>query len=309
MSKKTIKFLLKLFVTVGFLSWIIFFIDWNEVFFYLKKIRVWHIVLYIVVLFSGFLISSYKWRILANFKGINRPFKDFFSLYYTGTFINNFMPSFLGGDAFKAYTIGEDNKKFPQATSTIIMDRITGLLGVTVVALFFSLININIVLENKILIIINSLLVASLIFDILAAKFKKVPFIKKVFKKFIPETILGFVREVYSYNNDSKVIYKSICLSILFSVVGIGILNYILFLALNIQVSFLNYLSVIFIVSIISALPISINNIGLKEWAYVTLFGIFGVSPAAVVTVAILSRFIQMIVSFFALPIYLKSRK
>jgi hypothetical protein len=68
-------------------------------------------------------------------------------------------------------------------------------------------------------------------------------------------------------------------------------------------------MSVIFLISIISALPISINNIGLKEWAYITFFGIFGLSSGAVIAVSIISRFIQMAVSFTAMPIYLKSKK
>jgi uncharacterized membrane protein YbhN (UPF0104 family) len=97
--------------------------------------------------------------------------------------------------------------------------------------------------------------------------------------------------------------------SFIFSLVGIGILNYVLFLALGINITILNFLSVVFLISIISALPISINNIGLKEWAYITFFGLFGVNPAAAVTVAIVSRTIQMVVSFFALPIYLKRKK
>jgi predicted SPOUT superfamily RNA methylase MTH1 len=46
-----------------------------------------------------------------------------------------------------------------------------------------------------------------------------------------------------------------------------------------------------------------------KEWAYVTFFGFFGVSAAVVITVAILSRFLQMLLSFFALPVYLRNKK
>ena len=54
------------------------------------------------------------------------------------------------------------------------------------------------------------------------------------------------------------------------------------------------------------SLPISISNIGVKEWAYGVLFVLLGVSFEVAVTVAILSRILQTGISLCALPIYLK---
>jgi uncharacterized membrane protein YbhN (UPF0104 family) len=63
------------------------------------------------------------------------------------------------------------------------------------------------------------------------------------------------------------------------------------------------------LISILAAVPVSINNIGVKEWAYINFFGYFGVSPAQAVTVAIINRFLQMIISFAAIPSFLKERR
>jgi hypothetical protein len=72
------------------------------------------------------------------------------------------------------------------------------------------------------------------------------------------------------------------------------------------DLKFIPFLSVIFLVTLISSVPLSINNIGIKEWAYVTFFGLLGVSIETAITVSILSRFLQMLISFIALPYYLK---
>jgi hypothetical protein len=85
--------------------------------------------------------------------------------------------------------------------------------------------------------------------------------------------------------------------------------NFVLLKALGVQIGFLNYLSVIFLIAIVSSIPITINNIGLKEWAYVTFFGFFGVSSSLIVIAAILGRFLQMLLSFVAFPMYLKTKK
>ena len=304
--KKLVTISLKVIVSVGFLVLVIYQTNWLEVYENLQTINAWWLVLYTIVLLIGIFISSYKWKILTAFKGIHSSHWNFFKLYLIGTFINNFMPSFIAGDAFKAYQIGNPKDKYAEATSAVLMDRITGFVGATILAIAFSVLNYKAILSNNILIWINILLILSFGVDIFIAGLKRIRPLKNWILKVTPEKIIHFLRELYSYNNKDRVITKSIWLSILFSIVGVAILNYILFLALGVQIGTLNYLSVIFLISIISALPISINNIGLKEWAYITLFGLFGVNTSAVVTVAIISRFMQMLVSFLALPSYLK---
>jgi len=298
-------------VSAGFLAWIIYTTDWPEVLFYFIKIDPWYLILYIIVLFIGFLISSYKWKLLAEFKKINLPHWEFFKLYFVGTFINNFMPSFIAGDAYKAYEIGKQderhNEKYTQAASTVMMDRITGFIGATILLLLFNLINFQTMLSNKLLLAANIIVLTSFVIDIIVYMSRKIKFLKNFIKKIIPGKIIDFFWELSHY--DSKIIRQAIFYSIIFSLIGVAILNYILFMAMGIEIGLLDYLSVIFLIAIISSIPISVNNIGIKEWAYVTFFGLFGLNASAVLTVAIISRSIQMIVSFAALPAYLQTKK
>jgi len=246
---------------------------------------------------------------LAKFKGIHRPFSDFFKYYLTGTFINNFMPGFLGGDTYRSYEIGKKEGKFAQAASSVMMDRITGLVGATVLALIFSLINMKTVMGNKVLLVANVLIFISLIFDLFLTKIKSIPAIKNQAKRFLPEKITEFFHELGLYSSDHGILVKSVMMGGIFSIVGMALANYVLLLAFGVHIGIINYLSVIFIITIVSSIPISINNIGLKEWAFVTFFGIFGVNSAAVTAVSIVSRFLQMFISFAALPMYLKTKK
>jgi glycosyltransferase 2 family protein len=133
------------------------------------------------------------------------------------------------------------------------------------------------------------------------------PFWKNIIKK-LPNKVSEIIVDFAQYWG-SAALGKAFLLAIIFSLVGIAGVNYVLFWSLGIKVGIINYLTVIFLISFISALPVSINNIGIKEWAYVTFFGFFGVSASAVITVALLSRILQMVVSFTALPAYLKSKK
>jgi glycosyltransferase 2 family protein len=307
-KKKVIKFSIKLAVTLFFVAWIVFKTDWNEVLYYLKQIEPWQIAVYSATIVAGIAISSYKWMFLAKFKGIILPYKEFFNLYLAGMFINNFMPSFIAGDAFKAYQIGKPEKKYTEAASTVTIDRITGLFAASIMVVFFGVLNYQMVIENTPLLVANLVILFSLLLDILIAKNRSHPIFRK-FARFLPAKILEFIRELGEYNKNPLILRKAILWSMLFDLVGICIANYLLFLALGVKIDFLAYSSIIFIISIISSLPISVNNIGIKEWAYITFFGILGVDASVAVTAAILSRLIQMIISFFALPVYLRAKK
>ncbi len=305
---KYLKFFLKLAISLGFVAWIVFKTNWIQVLFYLREISIWKLVLYIILIVLGMVVSSYKWKLLAEFKNIKHSLWDYFRFYQAGTFINNFMPSFIGGDTFRAYQIGRSEKKYMEAASSVILDRVTGFVGSTILVVLFSFLNIEKILKINVLLLVDSLVLASLVLDFFIVKFRKMAFWEKI-SRFLPQKLVKLFAELDEYSGNSHILAKTIGWGMIFGVVGVAIPNLVLFWALNLKIGILNYLSVIFLISIITAVPISINNIGIKEWAYVTFFGAFGINSAAVVTISILSRFIQMIISFFALPTYLKSKK
>lgn len=305
---KLTKFFLKLTISLALLAWVVFKVDWNEFFEYIGRIEIWQIGLYLLLVIIGIAVSSYKWKLLAEHKNIEISYKDYFRYYLTGTFINNFMPSFLGGDAYRAYQIGRPTKKYASAASTVMMDRITGFISAMILSLFFSILNHKIILENYVLFVANLVIILFLAGYIFLIKFKNNFFLAQYFKKIIPEKIIYLFRELNDYNKNGIIISRAISWGCVFSFIGMALANYVLFYSLGIHINFLNFLSVIFLITIVSSIPITINNIGLKEWAYVTFFGIFGLNQSLVVIAAIISRFLQMFLSFLALPTYLRTK-
>lgn len=290
------------------LIWVLLKIEWGEMFFYLESIRWWQVAVYCGIVFSGILISVFRWRLFCVSKKIEQSFSKMLSFYFSGMFINNFMPSFIAGDAYKIYQIGKKNKCFHQATGTIMMDRITGFVSVVILSVFFAILNFKTTLAHPVIIWLNLGAIFFLLSDFLTSGLRKNNLVRKMAIKIIPETILLLFAELFSYQKKSKVFKKALLLSFVYSIVGVAIPDYLLFSFLKVQIGILDYFSIIFLIAVISVLPISINNIGLKEWAYIHFFGLFGVSATAAVAVAVISRFLNMGISFLALPLYLKSR-
>jgi len=78
----------------------------------------------------GVAVSAKKWQMLLKMKGSDIPFLTAWKYYYIGTFFNAFLPTSVGGDAVKAYTLSKKLEKKEEAFSSVIMDRLTGLVAV-----------------------------------------------------------------------------------------------------------------------------------------------------------------------------------
>jgi uncharacterized protein (TIRG00374 family) len=304
-KKKVLKFILKLLASAFFIGLLIVKVDWKESWQYLQKIEAWQIMIYLAVIFAGLFISAKKWQELCFFKGLRDSFFIFFKLYLTGAFINNFVPSTIGGDIFRAYQIGKKEKKYSQATATVVMDRFTGLLALMLMSPFFFLLNFSRVSGIYLIGIADLIILGLLVVLIIFWKTQKSAWMRK-FLNYLPDKVINFLKEFSDFGSDWKIFGRAMVYSFLFNLIGVGLANLILFWSLGININLLDYFSVIFIISIVSSIP---AGMGLKEWAYIAFFAPLGISIPGAVMVAVLNRFLQGLVNLVALPIYLKAKK
>jgi glycosyltransferase 2 family protein len=307
MYKKNLLKFAKIFVSASLVFWLIFSINWREVLEIISGVKIGFLFLFLFFYLTGIFISAYKWQKLAEFRGFSFPFSFFIKTYLFGALLNNFFPSIIGGDTFRSYELGKKNKSYAESSSTVVADRITGLLGITFLAVLFSF--ANIFMQKQFDSYFYFVLGVLLLF------FLTLLFVYNFHKKslqyllnFLPQIVKEYSTKIISYRKPSVALPAS-AWSILFAFVGLAVTNYFLFLSVGISLAWLNYLSVIFFISIASSFPISIGNIGVKEWAYITFFGFFGVTSATAVAVVLLSRAIQLLVSLLVLPFYLKDSK
>lgn len=280
-------------------------VNWQESFSYLRNISIYFIIIYLVVIFIGLLISALKWKGLAESKGFQEKFSTYLKLYITGALINNLIPSTIGGDVFRAYQLGNKEKRYPQASATVIDDRLSGLVALLIITPIFSLFNLVHIAKMPTLILIN------LGFILI---FASLPFLPRLFRyffagrelRFIPKKLTAYLKEIGTFQKEKSLFAKTMLYSIIFNIIGVGLANLILFWSMGIQINPLDYFSVVFIISIVSSIP---AGVGLKEWAYIFFFGMMGINISAAVIVALLNRFLQSFINILALPIYLKSKK
>ncbi len=297
----------KVLVTLGLVYWLIQTVDWQGVRMELATVSWWMLGLYVVLQLLGNLISVRKWQIIAEYKGLSFTMKEGFFTYLTGAFVNNFFPSTIGGDTYRGLWLAKRTGARAAALSTVVFDRFIGLWTIALLGLILSFTLKDSIRTSLPLSLTLVALAGFLLADLILTYVYCRPWFQGFIARIPFQKLRRFLEEIVFYTK-KEVWLRTSLWSALFIFVGVGLSNYALFQSLGVEVSFFPFLAAIFLVAVVSSVPISINNIGIKEWAYVAFFGIIGVSVETAVTAALLSRFIQMLLSFIALPHYLHMR-
>ena len=84
-------------------------------------------------------VSAAKWKILLAADAIRLPFRTLWASYLVGSFFNLFLPSTIGGDAYRIADVGRRTGKTARAAASILADRVTGFFALSVYGFAASL--------------------------------------------------------------------------------------------------------------------------------------------------------------------------
>jgi uncharacterized protein (TIRG00374 family) len=79
----------------------------------------------LAVVIAGQIAYAWRWRLLLTAAGVHAPFPLVVRQYFIGVFVNNFLPSTVGGDVAKVYYVGQEHG-FRQVAASVAMDRALG---------------------------------------------------------------------------------------------------------------------------------------------------------------------------------------
>lgn len=196
--------------------------------------------------------------------------------------VNNFIstmyllviPGFFAPDFYLGYVYGKQSSKYSRVISALFINRLIGLIKFVLFAVFAIIImgptiiykagvDINYVKFTH-LILIGLLIIALIFICYLVFKNKILNFFSKA-KEVLIETKSGYDK-----------IIKAFLLKILFNIIGISG-RVVLGILLGIHLNIIEFASIIIIINLLIALPISFNGIGIREFGYLGLLTFFGV--------------------------------
>ena len=127
-QKKLILITLKLASSIALLLWVMRKTELSEIIRAIEGANIYLLGAAFLLYCASYYVRTYRWQILLRTKGINTSNAYLYQSYMVGIFFSNFLPSIVGGDGMRIYDIWrlEPNKSI--AVTTVIVDRILGLI-------------------------------------------------------------------------------------------------------------------------------------------------------------------------------------
>jgi len=257
----------------------------------LRRIDLAWFIIALLIHLLGIVIRTWRWSMLIKSFGAPVSFGRLFYLYMAGTFFNTFLPTGIGGDVVKIIELAPE-RGGAQSFSTVLADRLTGILGSSLIALVVAVLDPADVPQPVLLVVIitsASVLIASLL---LTQKrlFDKILAHMPLWPK-LPAKIHRLYEALTSYSIGA--IARSTLISLPFTITLIAT-QYTLAIGLGVDAPVRYFALFIPMVALIQLLPISFSGLGVREGAFQILFGTVGVDNAQAVAMSLMYYIVRV---------------
>ena len=303
--RKNLSNLLKIGITVVGLAIVLSQIDLQQVWQSLINAEVSWVVAGFILATASLSVRAFRWLLLLRGLGIQIRFSRLNELYFVGNFFNAFLPSGFGGDVVRVLEIA---REVPASTAagTVILDRLTGLIMLFVMALLSMPFRPDSFSANfSWVIIIGSL--GGIIGGFILMEGSLIRrFGRRLPGPLSPTGDTAVARLLQAVQGCGwKAIWQALAVSVGFNLI-LACWWLTSGLALGVTVTFSYYVLIMPILSVPLLLP-SISGLGPRELLAPTLFAMVGVSPEIAVSVSLLVFIITRLTGLLGAPVYVYS--
>ncbi len=289
-KKSLLFFLIRLGITCTLLYFLYQKTDLQKLKEVFKHLKIFYYGVAVLLCFLFQAVLSFRWQLICKSWNISERFFFFYKTYLISFTFNTAFPGIVGGDLLRVYYLTKAGLDWKKATFSVFLDRALGLAGIltilVVVTFFFG-----------------GFLPVRLLW-----------FIRILF-------LLGFIAflGIFYYNMKStpKELLNPLKPAIFLKAYFLGIFVQLIFLgefiflgkALSLPVPLKYYLVIIPIVSFLSALPISISGLGVREGSLSFFFSLLKYPLEYGISLGLLGYTLILIGSTPGIYLYLKERK
>jgi uncharacterized protein (TIRG00374 family) len=112
-------------ISVALLTWIFRGLDRHAFSALFADLPLWFYVISLAVVLGGLALYAWRWWLVLTITGADVPLSTAIQQYFIGVFVNNFLPSTVGGDMAKVYYIGRQHG-YRTVAASVIVDRVLG---------------------------------------------------------------------------------------------------------------------------------------------------------------------------------------
>lgn len=232
----------------------------------------------VAIYVAGQVMSAWRWNLLGAILKIPAPFIDYLAYGFIGMFTNVFVPGLIGGDALRAIYLGRRHQRLGDAIASVAADRIVGLIG-----LFWMTAAIA-ALSHRLPRAVTLPVIA--VGALTLAGFAALPLIGKLAAK-LPAWIARAATTIEPYFSRPLRLMPAIGLSIALQLL-LAVCQWILARGLGLAAPLTLFLFCVPIANVFASLPVTLNGLGVRETAYLMLFGMAGMAKEDAIALGLL---------------------
>jgi glycosyltransferase 2 family protein len=307
--RKRLVLMAKLFVTLALCGLIIWKADWPTIW---ETGRQADPALVLAVFLSMILnvsISAYKWQVLLRLHGENFRFARLRNYYFIAVFFNNFLPSSIGGDAYRVYKTYQTAVSKAAAILAVVSERLTGIIALVILGFFGGVVvwfqsqtrqhEVEMVLAIFGAVMTGSILML-LFSKPIAARFATHP-------KF-PQKIKILLQHLGDYRRHPRETYLVVFVSFLFHVFTFFWMMMLIW-AVGGQLDIFKLMLAVAVSNLVAVLPFSINGIGLMDGSFIYVVSRLGMDFNLALMVMLFIRTLLIALSLIGGLYYFSERK
>jgi hypothetical protein len=240
------------------------------------------LVIALGLFFVGVVVRAFRWRALLVALGLQIPLGRLVYLYFLGTFFNMFLPTGFGGDVVRVVELSQEADP-TLVTGTVIVDRLTGLLMLFALALLALPFTVGL-LPTEVWLTIGLLAAGGLVAGVLVLQGRWLRRVTRWLPGPLSLTGVGVLARIYDAVTACgwRAVGAALFFSLIFNVLLV-LENYLVALAVGIDLSLAYFFLLVPLFSLTLMLPISFGGLGVREGLAVLLLGQVGVDEAQAV--------------------------
>ena len=275
-----LKILIRVAIGVGVLVALLVKADVGQLWDQIRNAKVAYLLAALAAIFGGLVISAFRWK--AYLDALELPLKlgTLFRLYFVGTFFNAFLPTGIGGDAYKAVRLGRDKDSLAPAFASVFLDRFAGVVGMAAIGLVSSAYILASGEERQrvpLIALVLSLAIIGAATILLVGGERLLGRGRLVKHEGIGGRIRRAMRSIHAAARHPEAAARGYFFGVLFQALVFAY-HVCVAKALRIEgVPIMVFASIVVISSLATMIPLSLNGLGFRESAYIWALGRYGV--------------------------------
>lgn len=288
-----VKMLIRILVGAGVFGFLIWRSDVGELWDKLKEADVGYLLGALGAIFSGLFVSALRWRAYLDALEIPLSYATLFRLYFVGTFFNAFLPTGIGGDAYKAIRLGRGKESLAPAFASVFLDRFAGVVGMAAIGLVSSsylLASGDVRRRVPLLALAASVAIMGTAATLLLGGERLLGRGRLIKHEGIGGRIRRAIRQIHAAGRHPDAAARGYMFGVLFQ--GL-VFTYHVMIAKALgggfeQVPIAAFAAIVVISSLATMIPLSVNGLGFREGAYIWALGRYGVEHDVALAFALL---------------------